>query len=89
MEEALIHLKNLPSFAIIDKGIHHDEKSCILVWNGSFYGMGFIAGDVQIEQPEAFREYVTPYKENSAITNMLFAYAKRYPSKIIQFNKTR
>ena len=89
VEEALIHLKNLPSFAIIDKGIHHDEKSCILVWNGSFYGMGFIAGDVQIEQPEAFREYVTPYKENSAITNMLFAYAKRYPSKIIQFNKTR
>ncbi|ANH80576.1 DNA polymerase III subunit epsilon [Niabella ginsenosidivorans] len=84
---AMEHLKNLPSFAIIDKGIHHDEKSCILVWNGSFYGMGFIAGDVRIEQPEQFREYVTPYKENSAITNMLFAYAKRYPSKIIQFNK--
>lgn len=85
--EAITHVKNLPSFAIVDKGISMDEKSCILVWKGSFYGMGFIGSDIQIEQPEQFRDYVTPYKENSTITNMLFAYAKRYPSKIIQLNQ--
>ncbi|MCD2421512.1 GIY-YIG nuclease family protein [Niabella pedocola] len=85
--EAMRYLENLPSFAIVDRGIHHDERSCILVWRGSFYGMGFISGEVQIERPEQLREYVTPYKENSTITNMLFAYAKRYPSKIIQFDQ--
>ncbi|AHF14395.1 exonuclease domain-containing protein [Niabella soli] len=84
--EAIRHLKNLPSFAIIDKGVQQDERSCILVWKGSFYGMGFISEELQLEQPEQFRDFVTPYKENSTITNMLFAYAKRYPSKIIQFN---
>ena len=83
--KAISQLENLPSFAIVDKGIHHDEKSCILVWRGSFYGMGFIAGDLQIDAPEQLREQVIPYKENSTITNMLFAYAKRYPSKIIRF----
>ncbi|SDD36385.1 exonuclease domain-containing protein [Niabella drilacis] len=83
--QAVAQLENLPSFAIVDKGIHHDEKSCILVWKGSFYGMGFIPGDLQIERPEQLREEVTPYRENSTITNMLFAYAKRYPSKIIRF----
>lgn len=85
--EAMRYAENLPSFAIVDRGIHHDERSCILVWRGSFYGMGFISGEVQIERPEQLREYVTPYKENSTITNMLFAYAKRYPSKIIQFDQ--
>ncbi|WP_018626732.1 exonuclease domain-containing protein [Niabella aurantiaca] len=85
--EAIRHLEDLPSFAIVDKGIHHDERSCILVWKGCFYGMGFISGEVRIERPEQLREQITPYKENSTITNMLFAYAKRYPSKIIQFDQ--
>lgn len=82
VQQAIGQLKNLPSFAIIDKGINTDEKSCILVWKGKFYGMGFIDSDVQIEQPEYFKDVVTPYKENSAITNMLFSYAKRYPQKV-------
>lgn len=86
VESALGTLKGLPSFAIIDKGISRDENSCILVWHGKFYGMGFIPADIAIEQPEAFKDMVTPCKENSAITNMLFSYAKRYPSRIIQLN---
>ena len=83
--EAVNQLKSLPSFAIIDKGIVSDERSCILVWKGKFYGIGFIANDVQIEQADYFKDMVTPYKENSAITNMLFGYAKRYPQKIVKF----
>lgn len=83
---AIEKLKSLPSFAIIDKGVNHDDKSCILVWQGRFYGMGFISADAQIQQPEYFKDLVTPYKENSAITNMLFGYAKRYPQKVIHLN---
>lgn len=81
-EKALNRLRNLPSFAIIDSGIARDQHSCILVWHGKFYGMGFIPADVAIERPEVFKDLVTPYKENSTITNMLFNYAKRYPSKV-------
>lgn len=82
VERALGQLKSLPSFAIIDDGVTREEKSCILVWRGKFYGMGFIPADVQVAQPEYFKELVRPYKENSAITNMLFSYAKRYPAKV-------
>lgn len=82
VEKALDKLKMLPSFAIIDNGITMDQRSCILVWRGKFYGMGFISTDIMIEAPETFKDLVTPYKENSAITNMLFSYAKRYPSKV-------
>lgn len=82
--DAMNHLRSLPSFAIIDKGVVTDERSCILVWKGKFFGIGFISSDEQVEQPEYFKEIVTPYKENSAITNMLFSYAKRYPQKIVK-----
>ncbi len=87
VNEAIGALRSQPSFAIVDKGIHHDEQSCILVWQGKFYGMGFIPADIPLLQPEVFKDMVTPCKENSTITHMLFAYAKRYPSKIIQLNK--
>lgn len=79
---AIIQLSSLPSFAIIDEGITRDQQSCILVWQGKFYGMGFIANDVAVAHPAGFKDLVTPYKENSSITNMLFSYAKRYPAKV-------
>ncbi|MFT4095381.1 MAG: exonuclease domain-containing protein [Niabella sp.] len=84
VEKALQTLKNLPSFAIIDKGVTCDQSSCILVWQGKFYGMGFISNDMIAEEPGKFKDLITPCKENSAITNMLFTFAKRYPSKIIR-----
>lgn len=86
VKDAIEQLKFSPSFAIIDKGIHVDENSCILVWHGKFYGMGFIPTDTSIEHAEGFKELVTPYKENSAITNMLFSYAKRFPKKVMLLN---
>lgn len=81
--KALEKLKQQPSFAILDKGISKDHQSCILVWQGRFYGMGFIQTDMQVEHPAYFKDLVTPYKENSTITHMLFDYARRYPAKIL------
>lgn len=85
VELAATQLKSLPSFAIIDNGISRDQQSCILVWQGKFYGMGFISNHTAIESPEIFKDLVTPYKENSTITNMLFSYARRYPAKVKSF----
>lgn len=87
VNQAIEQLKNQPSFAIIDKGVNPGEKSCVLVWKGRFYGMGFIASDVLIEDATTFKDYVKPYKENSAITNLLFNYAKRNPKKIVMLSQ--
>ncbi len=85
VESAVNKLKSLPSFVIIDEGITRDQNSCILVWQGKFYGMGFIPLNISVEEPEVFKSLVKPYKENSTITNMLFSYAKRYPTRIKTF----
>jgi DNA polymerase-3 subunit epsilon len=87
VKKAAASLRSQPSFAIIDKGINGDDQSCILVWEGNFYGMGYIPNDVQITSPEILKDYLTVYKENSFIRNIVHGYAARFPSKVILFEK--
>lgn len=75
---------NRPSFAIIDKGRSADERSCIWVENGHFYGMGYISNDIAFTEPSEIREYVTPAKSNNYIMQLLMGYAKKYPGKVFQ-----
>jgi DNA polymerase-3 subunit epsilon len=82
---AIESLQQQPSFAIIEKGLTPDEKSCVLVWKGKFYGMGSIPLDVQVTDPETLKDLVTRYKENSYILNLVNGYAGRFPGKVIQF----
>jgi len=82
VQEAIESLKAQPSFAIIEKGLTANERSCILVWEGKFYGMGYIPDDIQIMKPETFKSLVTPYRENSYILNIINSYATRFPGKI-------
>ncbi|HEY1870206.1 MAG TPA: exonuclease domain-containing protein, partial [Chitinophagaceae bacterium] len=88
VHEAIQSLNSQPSFAIIDKGLNGDDKSCILVLNGKLYGMGYIPADVQIFETGTLKEYLQPYKENSFIRNLLNGYAARYPSKLIILSDT-
>lgn len=76
-------LRAQPSFAIVDKGINGDDQSCILVMEGKFYGMGYIPADMTITHIDALRDYITVYKENSYIRNLVNGYAARFPSKVI------
>ncbi len=83
------HISNRPSFAIIDKGRNNEERSCIWVENGHFYGMGYLDTDVVINDLSEIREYVTPYPSNQYITDLLYSFAQKYPSKIrIQSKET-
>ncbi|HWC54683.1 MAG TPA: exonuclease domain-containing protein [Chitinophagaceae bacterium] len=84
--QAIESLSAQPSYAIIDKGLKDDEQSCILVWNGKFYGMGYLSSDISITEPEQLKDHITPYKENSFIRNLVNGYAARFPSKIISFS---
>lgn len=83
IQQALDHLmSNRPSFAIIEKGRSADEKSCIWVENGHFYGMGYLQSDTGFSDPSEIKEYMTPYKSNQYIMQLLYAYADKYPRKV-------
>ena len=78
------YLDNRPSFAIVDIGRWADEKSCIWVENGHFYGMGYVPGDVGFTEPAQVREYVTPYNSNQYIMQLINSYAQKYPGKVMR-----
>lgn len=85
VQKAIAALQSQPSFAIIEKGLNGNDKSCILVWKGKFWGMGYIPADIQITDPERLKELMTSYKENTFIRNLINGYAARFPAKVIMF----
>ena len=88
VHKAMTSLRSQPSFAIVEKGLNGDDQSCVLVWEGKFYGMGYIPAEVQLTQPEAIKDFITPYKENSFIRNLINGYAARFPGKVLQLGLT-
>lgn len=74
---------NRPGFAIVDKGRHEGERSCIWVENGHFYGMGYIASDIGFDDPLEMKDHITAYKSNQYIVKLLYSYAEKYPGKVI------
>src|SRR5204863_3491287 len=86
VQEAITSLQKEPSYAIVDRGVNGNDKSCILVLNGKLYGMGYLPDDVQITNTEVLKDYVQPYKENSFIRNLLNGFAARHPQKIVRLN---
>ena len=87
VKKACDSLRSQPSFAIVDKGISSDDRSCILVLEGKFYGMGYIPADVQVSDAETLKNYLTVYKENSFIRNLVNGYAARFLSKVVHLEK--
>lgn len=84
IDEAIASVsKNRPSFAIIDKGRTEDERSCIWIENGQFYGMGYIPSDVAIADIEEVKDYITQYQGNQYIMQLLYSFAEKYPGKVV------
>lgn len=83
VKKALASLTNQSSYIIADDGLNEEEKSIILVENGSFKGMGYISTDIQIAGIDAVKDYIKLYRENNFIRNMVQGYAARFPSKVI------
>lgn len=84
--KAVESLSTQPSYAIFDNGRNGEEQSCILVWKGEFFGMGYIPADVPISDPDELKNMLTPYKENLFIRNIVHAYAARFPQKVKMFS---
>jgi len=82
--EALSHLMlHLPSFAIVDEGRDEEERSCIWVDKGNFYGMGYI-GPFNDLKGEQIKETLTPYPGNQYMMQLIYDYAEKYPYKVVQ-----
>lgn len=85
VQAAMRSMLDRPSFAIIEEGLQAAEQSCVLVWKGEFVAMGYIASDIQISDPDQLRDYLTPYKENLFIRNLVHSYASKFPGKVKYF----
>jgi DNA polymerase-3 subunit epsilon len=83
VQKACASLREQPSFAIVDKGLNGTDQSCILVMEGKFYGMGYIPADITISHADELKDYITIYKENSYIRNLVNGYAARFPARVI------
>lgn len=87
VEEALASLEaNQPSFAIIDKGRHENEKSCVWVEKGHFYAMGYFANDTDLNRIEDLKESLNRYSGNYYMMQLIESFCKKYPRKVIQIN---
>lgn len=86
LQQAIGSLVTNVSYAILEKGLNGNDQSCILVWKGKFYGMGYIPADTQINRPEELKELLTPYKENMFIRNLVNSYASKNPDKVKIFS---
>src|SRR5690606_26847181 len=70
-----------PSYYILDKGRTIDERSCRWVQEGHFYGMGYISNETVVTDAEEFKDFLTRYKSNTYIMQLISAYAFKYPDR--------
>lgn len=85
VSQALDFLKaSRPSYAIVDKGRNAEERSCIWVENGHFYGMGYLPSDRAITDVTEIKEYVTRYQGNSYLMQLITSYAAKYPGSVLK-----
>jgi DNA polymerase-3 subunit epsilon len=79
---AIENLKvRLPGFLLIDDGRNLAERSCILIENGQFYGMGFVSIEEADQEIPDLKKQLTPYPSNDYIRNLIFNYAIQFPLK--------
>lgn len=89
VNEAITHLKvALPSFALIDSGRNKEEKSCLWVEEGKFYGMGYISFHSDITDLENLKSCIVPYTSNDYILNLILAHAESHPQQRIEISKS-
>ena len=71
------------SYAIVDKGLEETELSCILIDNGKFFGMGYLPAGFTLANIDDIKEFLTSYRVNNYIRNLITGHKERFPSEII------
>lgn len=65
-----------------NKGRSADERSCIWVEKGHFYGMGFLSFEEGYSEPKELKDSLTRYHSNQYIIDLIHAFIGKYPSKV-------
>ena len=73
----------LPTFAVMDKGIKEQEKLCLLIERGSFWGMGYLPAATTVTSTIDLKNYLNPYADNDTIRNSIYSFVQKNPEKRI------
>ena len=80
--KAIASLTQRASYIVLDKGLTEEEASCIMVVQGSFFGMGYLPKNLESVSRKVIEEYIKPYKENSYIRTLLQSFYNNHPSQV-------
>ena len=75
--------EQLPTFVVVDEGIKAEEKLCLLIERGSFWGMGYIPKKLKLQSSIELKNYLNPYADNDYIRNSIYSFAEANPHKKI------
>ncbi len=75
--------KELPSFAIRERSYFNNQDSCILMEEGKFYGMGYVAPDFDFSLKDDLRDKLQMYPEYDFIRSLIKRYALEQPDKVV------
>jgi len=75
--------ERLPTFALVDEGISENEKLCLLIERGSFWGMGYLPKSFAISSSGELKNHLNPYADNDYIRNNIYSFAEANPHKRI------
>jgi DNA polymerase-3 subunit epsilon len=80
--KAIASLTQRTSYIVLDKGLSEEEASCIMVVQGSFFGMGYLPKNLESVSRKVIEEYIKPYKENSYIRTLLQSFYNNHPHQV-------
>lgn len=85
VNEAMEWIKmHMPTFAYIDRGIHDNEESCILIKGGNLYGMGYINNRDSLKSIALLEQQLEPMQDNDFIRNLVYKHAAQFPEKRVE-----
>lgn len=85
VDQALSFLKeDMPGFYIMDNGRNNNEKSCIWVEHGNFYGMGYMDNADDIRSAEDIKDRLTRYEGNHYIMQLIISFVCKNPAKVFK-----
>jgi DNA polymerase-3 subunit epsilon len=79
--------KQLPTFAVMDDGLDENNKLCLLIERGSFWGMGHLPSSVPITSSDELKTFLNPYADNDYIRNSIYSFVEINPDKKFALHK--
>ena len=75
--------RQLPTFAVMDNGLKKEEKLCLLIERGSFWGMGYLPSSAEFTCTADLKTLLVPYADNDTIRNSIYSFVALNPAKRI------